>query len=258
MLLDWSLPNRSSRRPTRRPILPASTVCLGTLLEGDATGDDKVDINDFVLLRASFFKVPGQQGFNPQTDFNQDGKVDIDDFALQKMNFFKLGPILVSGGCPAGGAGAAALGAEGLGPLALATVALSLQPPTQTVSVGATFTITIEVAAGARPVDGVASLISFDPTYLEVVSITRGTALPTRLRSVFDNAADTLDYSAGILGDESPTGTFTLATIQFRAKAATSGTTVNLVDRLPFTTHAVYQDSHLAATLSGASVTIQP
>jgi len=58
-----------------------------SLLEGDANGDDWINILDFSLLASAFSKRSGQSGFNPLADFNDDGVVDILDFSLLAMNF---------------------------------------------------------------------------------------------------------------------------------------------------------------------------
>jgi hypothetical protein len=62
---------------------------LGTLLEGDASDDNIIDIMDFSLLR-TFFGMS-----SAQADFNQDGIVDVVDFSLLRTHFGLAGDIAV-------------------------------------------------------------------------------------------------------------------------------------------------------------------
>jgi len=100
--------------------------------------------------------------------------------------------------------------------------------------VGQTFTIEVQVAAGAQPADGVEAHLGFDPGKLQVVdinnapanAITPGTTLPQELLNVVDNAEGWIDYAAGAAfgaGNER-SGTFSLATIRFKALGATGET----------------------------------
>src|SRR5437867_4218261 len=74
------------------------------------------------------------------------------------------------------------------------TVTMSLIPAAQTVNVGDTFTLDINVNAGAQQVDGASAFVNFDATKFQVVDqnantagvqITPGTAMDT----VFTNCA---------------------------------------------------------------------
>jgi hypothetical protein len=65
---------------------PATVTLLvePKLVEGDANGDGRVDLNDFGLLKQSFGTSPA---FRPQGDLNGDHKVDLTDFGILKENF---------------------------------------------------------------------------------------------------------------------------------------------------------------------------
>ena len=68
------------------------------------------------------------------------------------------------------------------------------------------------------------------PTYLEVLSITGDSSgLNIELYSAFDNLAGTLTHSRVTFGPF-PDSTFRLCSIEFRAKAATAGTTLAFTD----------------------------
>lgn len=71
-------------------VLPGlNMISLGTLLEGDASDDNMIDILDFSLLRALF----GSD--SSRADFNQDGVVDVVDFSLFRAHFGLSGDIAV-------------------------------------------------------------------------------------------------------------------------------------------------------------------
>ena len=71
-------------------VLPGiNTISMGTLIEGDASDDNVIDVLDFSLLRASF------GGASSRADFNQDGIVDVMDFSLLRAHFGLSGDISV-------------------------------------------------------------------------------------------------------------------------------------------------------------------
>jgi hypothetical protein len=74
------------------PLLP---VYLGTLLEGNANNNDRVNILDFGLLATSYGKSKGNVAYNPMADFDRNDIVNIFDFGLLSMNYLKIAPIEV-------------------------------------------------------------------------------------------------------------------------------------------------------------------
>jgi hypothetical protein len=62
-----------------------------TLLPGDISSHNRVNINDLGLLADSFGKSQGQAGFNPNADLNCDGKVSLVDLGLLADNYGKIG-----------------------------------------------------------------------------------------------------------------------------------------------------------------------
>jgi hypothetical protein len=76
-------------------ISPSSSVNLGTLLEGNANNNDRVNIQDFGLLSASYSKLAGDPGYNAMADFDRNGRVNIQDFGLLSANYMKISPIEV-------------------------------------------------------------------------------------------------------------------------------------------------------------------
>jgi len=204
----------------------ANAISFGTLLEGDANDDNCINITDFSLLRTAFATCEGDGKFDPRTDFNEDGCVNISDFSLLRTNFGLCGDIDVTAAGPleiAAGAG---------------TVSISLVPISKTVAVGQVFTLAIQLQAGSQPVDGAEAHLDFDPAYLRVVNadgveVNEITAVTTSLDTVLQNSADnsqgTIDYGAGVLVGEPPTGTITLASIRLKAITETVGTALPFV-----------------------------
>jgi len=66
-------------------------IDAGTLREGDANGDNAVNITDFSILAATFGKTAATDGFDARADFNNDGVVNITDFSLLASNFGQVG-----------------------------------------------------------------------------------------------------------------------------------------------------------------------
>jgi hypothetical protein len=108
-----------------------------------------------------------------------------------------------------------------------AVVDLALLPTSQIVMTNASLDVTVQAQCNQQPVAGISAFLNFDPAYLEVESITPGNTFTITLQNTFDNEAGRVDYSAGNTSDF-PTGTFTVATVHFRAKdMAAAQTTIS-------------------------------
>lgn len=124
----------------------------------------------------------------------------------------------------------ARLSAQGSTLLRLSNVTLYVDPNPASALVGTNFSVgvwcRVEPGEEVTGVVGVDLYMSFDPTYLEVNSLTPGSALNAILANQVNNAAGTIYYAAGRL--ESPPnpvmGEFLLFTLNLRAKAATEST----------------------------------
>jgi Leucine-rich repeat (LRR) protein/ABC-type glycerol-3-phosphate transport system substrate-binding protein len=112
-------------------------------------------------------------------------------------------------------------------------VVLAVLPAAPTANVGQAFNLTVQVQAGAQQVDGAAAYLNFDPAYFQVVSLSSGATLPVVIQNAYDNTTGRIDYAAGILGSSHPSGSFTLVTINFMARAPTSGAALTFNDTLP-------------------------
>jgi serine protease AprX len=91
---NWRVKNSHTLANSGGATLASGTtdVEMGTLLEGDASGDNCVDVLDFNALTAAFGSTSGSPNYNPNADFEGNGVVDVLDFNLLKGNFALCGP----------------------------------------------------------------------------------------------------------------------------------------------------------------------
>jgi hypothetical protein len=110
-------------------------------------------------------------------------------------------------------------------------VGMVIVPTPKTATVSQDFAVDIKVTnSGGAEVNSAGAHLNFNTTYLEVVSITPGTALINVLTNKCNNATGTIDYDAGVtMGFPGVTTDFVLATVTFHAKAATAGTALTFV-----------------------------
>jgi hypothetical protein len=99
---------------------------------------------------------------------------------------------------------------------------VSIHPASQSVGAGETFTVAVRIAAGTQELDSVQAFVDYDTAYLEAVGISGGGVLEDVYQDI--STPGEVDYAAVDTGGTA-TGTFTLATITFQAKAGlVSGT----------------------------------
>jgi hypothetical protein len=100
-------------------------------------------------------------------------------------------------------------------------------PQTNDVNIGDVFSVTIQVAPTSTEVSVAEVHLNFDPTLLQVVSLTpAGSPLGnTIVTAAFDNTMGTIEYGAYTLSDF-PNTTFDFLTIEFEAVGLTPGTQV--------------------------------
>jgi hypothetical protein len=65
------------------------------VLEGNANDDNKINIQDFGILAATYGKVAGDTGYDARADFDRNGKINIADFGLLAANYGKYTPVEV-------------------------------------------------------------------------------------------------------------------------------------------------------------------
>ncbi len=274
----WVKNGHTLTRKTQGVVLGSGTnpINLGELLEGDASNDDFIDILDFSILRSTFLKFPGDQGYDDRANFNEDVIVDILDFSLLRGNFLLFGdspdavshagtaPSAMRTSVPRTPSGAKAP-ATNTGPEATGgTVTLSVIPATTTVQPGQVFTLDLRIDAGTQPVDGVQAFVNFDPALLQIVDaadqptdrVVGGTALDAELRNRADNVAGQIDYAAGKLTGTPPSGSFIVASLRFKALALTPGTLLTFEFSGSRLTRATYQSALILGTANGGTVVI--
>jgi C1A family cysteine protease len=117
-----------------------------------------------------------------------------------------------------------------------------IEPTPKEVGVGESFTVDIGVTmSGPAGVNSAGAHLDFDTTYLEVVSVTPGTALGNVLTNSYNNTAGTIDYDAGVpMGNPAVTTDFVVATVEFQAKVVTAGTALTFVFTPALRQTAVY------------------
>jgi hypothetical protein len=145
-------------------------------------------------------------------------------------------------------------------------IELRLDPPSPSVAVGNLFDLAIRVDAGSQPVDGAEVHLDFDPAYLQVVDASGDPAgeiedsgvLTTLIINQANNSTGQIDFAAGMLQGELPSGTFLLATVHFRALTSTAAgsTSVAFVTELPRQTNVTYSGHSVLAGVHDAAVRI--
>ncbi|MGC1375586.1 MAG: DNRLRE domain-containing protein [Anaerolineales bacterium] len=217
-----------------------NAIDFGALREGDANNDGYVSLVDFSILANSYGKCQGAIGYDGRADFNEDGCVSLLDFSLMAANF--------------GQAGTTAMKAQLLGPSA-GNVQLAIEPAAVSVTSGQVFSMNVQVKAGAQQIDGAQASLDFNPALVHVKQLIAGAALPLNLQSQFDNAAGTIDFSAGTLSGF-PSGTFTLVTVEFEAPMPTTGTNLAFHFGLPRDTGVTFGGESVLGGATGGEIIV--
>jgi hypothetical protein len=68
-----------------------TSVEMGTMRAGDANNDNRVNIGDFAVARATFGLQIGDPGYDGRADFTGDGTVNVADYSLLMQNFGSVG-----------------------------------------------------------------------------------------------------------------------------------------------------------------------
>ena len=150
------------------------------------------------------------------------------------------------------------------------TVVLNSSPSSSSVAKGDVFAVDIQVVAGSQEVDGVEVHLYFSQTYLQVVDaagnptnkiVSSGVFSSLLANKVYtDSEPARIHFAAGILDPAvpKPSGTFSLATIYFKALWGTGGVSTPLVfgTELPYKTEATFGGNSVLAGAQDGSVTI--
>jgi hypothetical protein len=128
-------------------------------------------------------------------------------------------------------------------------VILKLVSPQNPPVAGTTFNVVIEVLAGTRKVDGAVACLDFDPALLNVVEVVPGTALPMVLQNT--TSPGQVNFSAKAASGF-PGGTFTLATVQFKALTASSSVPIRFCLAEPRKSDVTFAGSILTQAADGS------
>ncbi|MFZ2360299.1 MAG: cohesin domain-containing protein [Anaerolineae bacterium] len=135
-------------------------------------------------------------------------------------------------------------------------VNLALIPSGYVSQVGEQIDVILQVQAGSQTVNIVSAFVNFDPAELQAVSMTSGTSLPLILNSGINNSAGMIDYEAGTLGGQPPSGTFTLATVRFQSLVARPTSPIVFECGMPRTTDAFLNGISILGSLQNANVAL--
>ncbi len=72
---------------------PNTSVDLGTLLEGNASQDDIVNLDDYAVLSMCWLTSEAQAEYDVRADFDRDGFVDAADLLLMAGNWLRTSPV---------------------------------------------------------------------------------------------------------------------------------------------------------------------
>lgn len=202
-------------------------VNVGTLKEGDAYGDNSVDLRDVSVLAHAWGATQGQSDFDARADLDEDNAIGSADLALLRANLGLRGDILLA--AVAASARTTALEPPLLPDSAPAgAVALRLIPAATQVTAGQTFTVAIVAQAGAVPIDAAHIFLDYDPDMLAVVDahgqpaaqIMPGAALPVTLINMVEAGRGQISYLATSAGATAPSGDVTIAILRIKARSA--------------------------------------
>ncbi|UCG55964.1 MAG: nitroreductase family protein [Phycisphaerales bacterium] len=93
---DVTAVGQSTLTNARRSVVisaPQTSLDLGTLLEGNASRDDIVDLDDYAILSARWLTSKAQAEYDVGTDFDRDGFVDAADLCLLAANWLRGSPL---------------------------------------------------------------------------------------------------------------------------------------------------------------------
>ncbi len=109
---------------------------------------------------------------------------------------------------------------------------LAIAPSALTVRPGERFTVEVQVRT-TQPVEGAAAYLNFDPTVLQVASITPGGALPEILLNEVDNMQGRVNFSARALNAPFPEHDFIVATLALTATTDSPGSLLSFETTSP-------------------------
>jgi len=223
-----------------------SVIDFGTLLEGDATNNNIIDLIDYSFV-TNHKGCQGTASYDTQADFNADGCVTKADASILKAN---LGQ---SSGCTWNSSLQMYRNSKREGnqlSFGISSIPASLK-------IGDSFDITIYVNASESQSTDVAGVHpNFDPAKLSVSKLTAGSAFDFVLQSDFDNTKGEINFAAGVWDNPMPKQTEALVTVTFTVLQADSIQQLDFRTRSHETVIASAGTSVTATTQDGIPVVV--
>ncbi len=72
---------------------PNTSVDMGTLLEGNASLDNRIDLDDFAIFSTSWLSSESQVEYNVRADFDRNGLINTADLCLLANNWLSSSPV---------------------------------------------------------------------------------------------------------------------------------------------------------------------
>jgi hypothetical protein len=134
-------------------------------------------------------------------------------------------------------------------------VPLLVSPSSNSVSLGQTFDIVIQVQAGNNQVDGVSAYVNFDPSVIKVNQITKGSLLNLELENNYNNTTGQINLSLGTMSNF-PTGTITVGTITFQALSQATNSSISFSSTTPRKSDITFGGASILGSTQPATVSV--
>jgi hypothetical protein len=132
---------------------------------------------------------------------------------------------------------------------------LTANPNSLSICTGENFDITLQVAANSsQPINAAQAYLIFDPTQLQVNSITQGSSLDMVLEEVFNNTEGYIHFGAANFFNPASTNTFDLMTLHFTALGDSGSTTLQFD---PNNTLVISENEQLLQSVPDLPITFQ-
>lgn len=186
-----SRPKYLSRQTSVTLVVGGESLPSTTLLGGDATGDNRVNLSDLVIVGANYGLTPPADA---RADLNEDGAVNLFDLVLVGGSYDRVGPLAWTAAKDGGAAAPSALGLAA--PFKRAPRPRAALDAPAAVKAGETFDVALRVT-GAQGLAGIDATLRYDPAAVEVVAVAPGDLFDPRLSFV---ARQTVDEGRGAVG----------------------------------------------------------
>ena len=186
----------------------SNALSFGELDGGDADDNNIVELTDFSFLAVAFGTVSGDQSYDDRADFNGNSNVELADFSILSSNYNEAGEEPLTAGMFSPQSTVEKVSAEELLP-----VAFELIVPRKKVTPGDELRVAVRLQTNGQPVDGVQSLLRYDPDMLQLKAVERQNELDLTLLE--KRAPGRYEIAMGTLR-EAPQSNFEVVHLIFR------------------------------------------